>query len=80
MVMMIVMINNIGDEGAFDWDFSTKSFSCTLLFCLINVYVVNIVFVGFLKITQSFPLSLFLVHFPSFLRQLDRLVSLFGVR
>ena len=24
--------------------------------------------------------QLFLVHFPSFLRQLDRLVSLFGVR
>ena len=49
MMMMIVMINNIGDEGAFDRDFSTKSFSCTLLSCLINVYVVNIVFVGFLK-------------------------------
>ena len=24
--------------------------------------------------------QLFLVHFPSFLRQLDRMVSLFGVR
>ena len=55
MMMMIVMINNIGDEGAFDWDFSTKSFSCTLLFCLINIYVVNFVFVGFLKIQSPNP-------------------------